>query len=201
MRCTVCGKDFKEGTSYCEYCFPEGEEDADFVDLDNKKSGSGFLWVLIITAVLIFFWLSSGEQLEKNTFDITKGKPEYGDWYRDSLVYRTDMQNLTVILSNKFNGQAELSFVVPSSQCTGNESERWERVISVNRIPVKYFRSCHSRGFEQYIPASFQENEIVLNQFIKSDNVLVENFWFAPDALFSASGFTKVFTFMSGEIE
>lgn len=201
MRCTVCGKNFKEGTSYCEYCFPEGEEDADFVDLDKKKSGGGFLWILIITAVSIFFWLSSGGQLEKNTFDITKGKPEYGDWYRDSLVYRTDMLNLTVVLSNKFNGQAELSFIVPSSQCTGNESERWERVISVNRIPVKYFRRCYSRGLEQYIPASFQENEVVINQFIKSDVVLVENFWFAPNAVFSASGFTKVFTFMSGEIE
>lgn len=195
MKCEICGKELSSKNEICDKCC--SRVNMNFVGADTKKSGYGFFYLLFIISTIIFFLVIISDNKQKQTFDISKGNSKYGDWYQDASFYRTDTLNLTSVLSREQDGKVEVSFIIPSSQCTEKESIGLNIVINVNRIPVKYFRHCYSRGFERYEPTSNQENKIVIDQFIKSNNVLVEDFWFSPNIVFSAKGFTKTFNFLS----
>lgn len=199
MICEKCGNDNSITGKNCN-CL----KDADFTDVKNNSKWIHVLVIgIIFTAIIYYQYLNTFNNIDnkdkpqKSGFDISKGKEKYGDWYRDGNFYRNDTGGLSAIIHHKKKGVAELWFIVPSKKCTEKSNSGYEQVITVNNIPVKYERYCFSRGFERYIPAEIAENEITTKEFIKSKGVLVKDFWFAPDAYFSAIGFTNAFHFLT----
>lgn len=199
VKCKGCGKTVSSSTNKCDFCFTEINTDADFEKGDNDFTSRGTnstykLLLALLFSLIVYMVFFSPVGTESN-FNISNGNESYGSWYRDGDVYRNDYLNMSAVLTSNKN---MIKFYIPSTECTEYSSTGYKQVLNVNGIPVKYFRNCNSRGIEAYFPESEEENNVVVEEFKKSQSVLVKGFWLANNALFSAVGFTKTYQFMAG---
>ncbi|MHA2782575.1 hypothetical protein [Vibrio harveyi] len=207
--CPNCGTKAQNKNNQCHVCGDMWKACLK----ESKPSSTASLFKVFLAAILILFGmlffgdLSNGsnanqaqqKESEQVYFDFDLGKEKYANWIKDNGAYRTDFLNMSAFIERTGYG-AKVVFIEPSSTCTESQDSGFEQSLqfrsdAIKRSPVKFVKHCYSRGWVAYTPYDEKENEIVVNAFKESDDVLVNGMW--DDAIFSGLGFTDAYTFMS----
>lgn len=208
--CPNCGVRATNDNNKCVVC-----GDMYKACLSKEETGKSNFYKFVVAFMLLLAFLlfldtknkeeaNSAEQTTESAseqvyFDFDLGKEKYANWVKDNGVYRNDYLNISALIERSKYG-ARVVFIEPSTTCTEGEDSGFVRVLQVNsksngRTPVKFVKHCYSRGWAMYEPFNKEENEIVIDAFKKSNDVLVNGLW--NDAIFSALGFTDAYNFMN----
>lgn len=200
-KCFQCGNELKPINKRCSVCL--ALVDADFSPQGKTGIKAIALVFCIITASTVWYFSGLQSKTQKITaIDLSDMPNHFGDWYKENNSYNTNFGafSASIGINHQSNGSL-LSFVIPSETCTEHENLGRESVLLLNKTPVKFYRSCFSRGWSRYFPATKTEDSVAINIFKESNDVLVENFWFSGNAVFSAIGFTSAYDSLLSKFE